>query len=288
MIFYPPDCDQLIAEVIIRWARFVNIEGTTAEGGIQLCARLWQQFFHIGDIPTYEEVLSLYDPKRRCYLPKNFEFTARDDDDPEYRGDVPCTGGTVPATPALADIVWVRHWLMDTGSAMDLINERAAEPFAHYIEQGEEVRLATANGVIGSRRRLELHIEELTEDVTPLVLQNTPCVLSVGKRVVQDGYDFVWRHGEDPYLLHPEGRRRVDLVVRDFCPYLSVTGAEDPPPPRQRRRAAAKAAAAATPRPTWRCQRPRATWQRASDGVVREPDGLRRCNSTTIQSLQPR
>ena len=110
--------------------------------------------------------------------------------------------------------VLVRHWLMDTGSAMDLIDERATEPFAQHIEECEEVRLATANGVIGSRQRLEIHVEELDEDVTPLVLRKTPCVLSIGRRVVRDGYDFVWRHGEDPYLIRPDGRQ-IGLEVRD-------------------------------------------------------------------------
>ena len=102
----------------------------------------------------------------------------------------------------------VRHWLMDTGSAMDLIDERAAEPFAQHIDECEEVRLATANGIIGSRQRLEIHIEELDEDVTPLVLRNTPCVLSIERRVVRDGYDFIWRHGENPYLRRTTNRSR--------------------------------------------------------------------------------
>ena len=75
----------------------------------------------------------------------------------------------------------------------------AAEPFSHFIEEGEEVKLATANGVIGSRQRLEVHIDELDVDVRPLVLKNTPCVLSLGRRIVRDGYDFVWRHDEDSF-----------------------------------------------------------------------------------------
>ena len=104
-------------------------------------------------------------------------FIATDVDDPEYEGDVQRTEEAAFTTPALVDVVLVRHWLIDIGSAMDFIDERAAEPFAHHIEECEEVRLATANGVIGSRQRLEIHIEELDEDVTPLVLRNTPCVL---------------------------------------------------------------------------------------------------------------
>ena len=79
-----------------------------------------------------------------------------------------------------------------------------------------------------------------------MVLPNTPSVLSIGRRVVEKGYDFVWRHGEVPYLIHPNKRQRVDLVVRDFCPFLEIKGGESPPPPPTRRRSAAKASVAAT------------------------------------------
>ena len=61
-------------------------------------------------------------------------FEATDDDDPEYEGDVPCTTEAAPTAPALVDVVLVRQWLVDSGSAMDLIDERAAEPFSHFIE----------------------------------------------------------------------------------------------------------------------------------------------------------
>ena len=59
-IFYPPDRDQVNVIVITDWARQVNFEVTSRGGGIQLCAPLWQEFSHIGDIPTRNEVLSLY------------------------------------------------------------------------------------------------------------------------------------------------------------------------------------------------------------------------------------
>ena len=64
-IFYPPARGRVIVTAITSWARYVNIEGTTREGGIQLCAPLWSRFYHIGDIPTHAEVQSIYDPKRQ-------------------------------------------------------------------------------------------------------------------------------------------------------------------------------------------------------------------------------
>ena len=135
---------------------------------------------------------------------------------------------------------------MDTGCPVDLSDERETSLFAHFIEQGGDVRLATVNGEIRTNRRLEVHIEELDEDVTPMVLPNTPSVLSIGRRVVEKGYDFVWRHGEVPDLIHPDDQIQVVLAVQDFCPYLEIKGGDSPPPPPLRRRSAAKASAAAT------------------------------------------
>ena len=91
-IFYPPDRDQVNVSVITDWARQVNFEVTQREGGIQLCAPMWHEFFHIGDIPTRKEVLSLYDASRKSYVREELEFNAADDDDPANEGNVPCTG----------------------------------------------------------------------------------------------------------------------------------------------------------------------------------------------------
>ena len=92
--------------VIPDWARQVNFEVTSREGGIQRCAPLWQEFFHLGNIPTRKEVRSLYDARKSC-VKEELEFNAADDDDPEYEGNVPCTGGAIPAAPADVEEVLV-------------------------------------------------------------------------------------------------------------------------------------------------------------------------------------
>ena len=43
-IFYPPDSDHVNVVIITNWARQVSFEVTSREGGIQLCAPLWQEF----------------------------------------------------------------------------------------------------------------------------------------------------------------------------------------------------------------------------------------------------
>ena len=233
-IFYPPHDGNVCEAVVIDWGRYLNVEGTTRECGIQLCAPHWQRFFHIGDIPNPAEVKSLYDPRRPGFLLEDLVFNATDHGDPVQAESTPAPAGSIPTAPGLVDVVLVRKWLIDSGSGMDLIDERSATPFAEFIEDGEEIQLATANGVIGSRRRLEVHLEELDIDVRPVVLQNTPCVLSLGRLVVRHGYDFVWRYDSDPFLISPEGQQ-IDLEVRDLCPYLNIDDGDDPPPPPPRR-----------------------------------------------------
>ena len=37
---------------------------------------------------------------------------------------------------------------------------------------------------------------------------------------MEQGYDFVWRAGKNPYFRKPDGKR-IDLVVRDYVPYVA-------------------------------------------------------------------
>ncbi len=67
---------------------------------------------------------------------------------------------------------------------------------------------------------VEQQIGACGEVAVPYILDSTPDVLSIGRRCVEDGYEFVWR----PYSLHPTittaSGKVVKLVVRDCCPYL--------------------------------------------------------------------
>jgi len=165
--------------------------------------------------------------------------TARDHDDlDDYDEDRIGDAVSHAAMPATNDgTTLVSSWLMDTGCPLDLIDESDAAPCADLIRRDEGVVLATANGELRADRVLPLHIDALNEEITPLVLPNTPNVLSIGKSVVDGGYDFVWRNGERPYLTHPEGSRHIDLTVRDNCPYLDVAGGITPTKKRRAKKA---------------------------------------------------
>ena len=88
---------------------------------------------------------------------------------------------------------------------------------------GSKVTLATANGDTTSSEVLPLFLNKLNEHVQPHVLDSTPNVLSLGRRVIVDGCSFEWpAYSYEPMLTHPKTGERIDLEVRDFVPYLVV------------------------------------------------------------------
>ena len=76
------------------------------------------------------------------------------------------------------------------GSPLDLIHRPDVSDCEGSIEQGKKVRLATANGETVSSEVLPLRLERLGEDILPYVLKSTPNVLSLGRRIIIDGFSF--------------------------------------------------------------------------------------------------
>ncbi len=115
-----------------------------------------------------------------------------------------------------------RSWLLDTGCKHDLTT-RASIPthqVEHIFTTTMPMLFATANGLVDGDKVVSQQIGELLEVAEPFVLDSTPDVLSIGRRCVEDGYEFPW----GPYSLHPaittpEGKI-VKLISRDCCPYL--------------------------------------------------------------------
>eukprot|EP00972_Heterocapsa_arctica_P046207 6816637-Heterocapsa_arctica.AAC.1 len=63
----------------------------------------------------------------------------------------------------------------------------------------------TANGLTVSTHSAPMRIEDLGEEISPFVLQETPAVLSVGDRTMNKGYAFVWPAYSNPYFVTPNG-----------------------------------------------------------------------------------
>ena len=69
----------------------------------------------------------------------------------------------------------------------------------------------------------EIVVGELDETVKPHVLDETPAVLSIGRRRMKMGYAFHWTPGKLPFRVTPK-QGFVHLQVKDDIPYLVSDG----------------------------------------------------------------
>jgi len=71
-----------------------------------------------------------------------------------------------------------------------------------------------------------LYLPELEEEFVPLILKDTPDVLTMGRRCMREGYSFYWAaYSNQPYFQKPDGTR-ILLKVDNYVPYL-VTDLEE-------------------------------------------------------------
>ena len=72
---------------------------------------------------------------------------------------------------------------------------------------------------------VDLDFDTFNEPAKAHVLEDTPSVLSLGKRCMEQGYSFVWPTGREPYMINPEGDK-IKMEVHDLIPYVYL-GAKD-------------------------------------------------------------
>ncbi len=91
--------------------------------------------------------------------------------------------------------------MADTGSPNDLIGLNNVPRGSKLITLSDydTLELNTAGGLVVVDTITEMSCEVLREIIEPLVLAESPAVLSIGKRVVHHKYDFIWKHGTLPY-----------------------------------------------------------------------------------------
>ena len=118
---------------------------------------------------------------------------------------------------------WIRSkikFLMDTGCGHDLISQRNVEK--HGLEtlvSEEAISFQTANGVTNTDLISNFQTESFAEPINAYVLDDTPSVLSVGKRCMKQGYGFVWPPGDNPFTINPDGKR-ISLFVNGDIRYV--------------------------------------------------------------------
>ena len=67
---------------------------------------------------------------------------------------------------------------------------------------------------------MPLHVPELQEACVPFVLEDTPDVLALGRRCMEDGYTFVWEAYSDKPCFYKRDGTCIQLHVDHYVPYL--------------------------------------------------------------------
>ena len=118
-----------------------------------------------------------------------------------------------------------RRFIMDTGSGHDLISSTRVDRMDIDTYQSDKVNFNTANGITSTSTMVDLEFDTFNEPARAHVLEDTPSVLSLGKRCMEQGYTFVWPNGREPYMINSEGDK-IRMDVHDLIPYVYL-GAKD-------------------------------------------------------------
>ena len=113
---------------------------------------------------------------------------------------------------------------MDSGSEQDLISEHMLKSVGAKDRRHSDapISLITANGNTVAHEVADVHFSNLLEPATPYILEQTPSVLSVGVKCLDQGYSFVWPNGKRPFLVRPDGCAVV-LKIDGHVPVLDDT-----------------------------------------------------------------
>ena len=95
------------------------------------------------------------------------------------------------------------EWIADTGSARPTGVGASERP----------INILTANGPSSAEDQCIIEVPSITSQAEPYVLPETPSVLSVGQRCMEEGYDFVWRAFKRPYFQKQSGGKKVYMDV---------------------------------------------------------------------------
>ena len=114
-----------------------------------------------------------------------------------------------------------KRFIMDSGSGHDLISAKKIDRMDLPTYDDTVVNFHTANGVTSSTKRSDIKFEAFDEPAQAHILEDTPSVMSMGKRCVDLGYSFIWPSGKTPYMIDSNGDI-IEMTVRDYIPYINI------------------------------------------------------------------
>ena len=107
------------------------------------------------------------------------------------------------------------------GKEQDLISEgmlKSAKAKNRRLSD-TPICLATANGSTRADEVADVTVDALHQDFTPYILDETPPVLSVGVRCMEQGYSFVWPADSRPYFIRPD-HKVIELKIDGWVPVI--------------------------------------------------------------------
>ena len=111
------------------------------------------------------------------------------------------------------------EWTAETGSAQDLIARRELGHLKAHPSEGP-INNLTANSPSSAEDQCTIEVPSIASKAEPYVLPETPSVLSVGQRCMEEGFDFVWRAFKRPYFQKQPAGKKVYMDVKDYVPDL--------------------------------------------------------------------
>ena len=114
-----------------------------------------------------------------------------------------------------------KKFIMDSGSGHDLIAQKKVDRMDMEMYEDEMINFHTANGVTSTSKMTDIQFNVFEEPVKAHVLEDTPSVLSMGKRCLEQGYTFIWPSGKDPFMIDNSGLM-INMRVKDHIPYVNL------------------------------------------------------------------
>ena len=114
-----------------------------------------------------------------------------------------------------------RRFILDSGSGHDLISARKAERMNLKQRTCDPIMFHTANGSTATQTEAEIDLGTFDMTSHAYVLDDTPSVMSLGKRCMEEEYSFVWPSGKMPFMITKDGER-LDLTIHDNIPYVDL------------------------------------------------------------------
>ena len=197
---YPTDflADHELSETS-RYRKIQNVSATEFERDVAIrkFAKSWGSHHHVGDVPSAAEVLQETGVDISKVVVAHPALTKR-------KSEIAST----PARQSDLPTARVKHWLADTGCGYDLVSRRHVARIANNIKASSRpLTFSTANGATEATEDICLKLDELDEDIEPYVLPSTPVVISIGRRCLDQGYDFRRPAGNNPTSSAPLARQ---------------------------------------------------------------------------------